>query len=106
MESPESPIGRTCEGKSVRRDWGRGSKILSTTSTRFPRDLSVSSTSLSTEAVAGMGVDESVQRSSTISAVDRWLKTGVFPPQWEEPEANSLSAHALFDGTSSTHAKR
>ena len=49
-------------------------------------ELSVSSTALPAEAGQGSGPDERIrqQQESTISAVDRWLKTGVLPAQWED----------------------
>eukprot|EP01043_Picozoa_sp_COSAG02_P029110 COSAG02_NODE_1797_length_10902_cov_25.030177_6_plen_295_part_00 len=91
MDSPESPT-QACRGKkSARRHWGGGSEILSSTRSRIQQDLSASPASLSVQAE--QGPDKYIrQRSATISAVDRWLKTGVFPAQWDETGTQKLPA--------------
>ena len=86
MDSPESPPRRRSGKKSARRHWGGGSEILDSTRSRIQHELFVSSTAPSVEALQGSRPDERIrqQQQSTISAVDRWLKTGVLPSQWEE----------------------
>ena len=86
MDSPGSPTRRRSGKMSARRHWGGGREILDRTRSHMQAELSVSSTALPAEAGQGSGPDERIrqQQESTISAVDRWLKTGVLPAQWED----------------------
>eukprot|EP01043_Picozoa_sp_COSAG02_P061835 COSAG02_NODE_8390_length_2587_cov_5.591238_1_plen_364_part_00 len=93
MDSPDSPTRARCGKKSARRDWGGGNQILSSTRGKLQRDLSVSPASLSVKPILGPRPDKHIpQQSAPISAVDRWLRTGVFPAQWEETGTNKLPA--------------